>query len=88
MIHLETPELDQGYNRDNSLRIESAQEAKRIDRRIEQAWRDHPHRLVVASEHDFVEKALRALALIRAELPSCCHGHALITDRQVGDARG
>lgn len=78
VIHLESPGLAQGYNHANLLRVESADEAVAIDARIADAWRAHPHRFVVPSTSSFVEKAAKALELIRAELPPCCQTHRLV----------
>ncbi len=77
VIHLQTPAADQGYNQEYALRVESASEARAIDRRILEAWEGHPNRLVVASDEDFLRKAARALELVRDQLSPCCHGHAL-----------
>jgi hypothetical protein len=77
VIHMETPTADEGYNRDNPLRVESASDAAEIDRRIKAAWADHPRRLVVESAPDFIDKTALALRLIRAELPECCHVHRI-----------
>jgi predicted ATPase len=74
VIHLRTPTADQGYNQTNNiLRVESAAEAQELDRRIMAAWEGHPNRFIVSSEDEFVHKAARALDLVRAELPACCH---------------
>jgi hypothetical protein len=75
VIHLETPTLQGGYNHGNALRVESADEARAIDVRIAHAWHAHPRRFVVPSEASFLEKAARALELVRAELPPCCLAH-------------
>ena len=72
VIHLRTPSADNGYDHSNPLRIESAAEAARIDERIAIAWAAHPRRFIVESTADFLTKAHRALAIIRAELPECC----------------
>jgi hypothetical protein len=72
VIHLRTPDAHNGYNRDNPLRIESAIEASYIDARIELAWEQHPRRFVVDASSDFLVKAARVIALLRAELPECC----------------
>ena len=77
VIHLETPGLAHGYNHSNRLRVESAEEAIAIDRRIADAWKLHPKRFVVASAAEFVEKAARAVDFVRAELPTCCQRHSL-----------
>jgi predicted ATPase len=75
VIHLRTPTSPQAYNRDNPLRLESIEEAAAIDRLIAEEWSGHPHRLVVEPTEDFLHKAARALALLRAEVPECCRHH-------------
>jgi len=77
VIHLRTPALADGYNHQNPLRIESAATAADIDARIALAWAGHPRRFMVASSPDFLDKASRALALLRNELPDCCQQHAV-----------
>ncbi len=72
VIHLQTPGTDQGYNHDNPLRIESAESALAIDARIQEAWAGHPNRVVIPSTDDFLEKASRAIVLLRNQLPTCC----------------
>jgi predicted ATPase len=72
VIHLETPSAANGYNHQNALRIESAEEAAAIDRRLAAAWEGHPRRFVVGSTADFLEKLGRTMALLRGELPACC----------------
>lgn len=71
VIHLQTPSLGQGYVT-SQYRIESAEEAAALDRRIAAAWSGHPRRVFIPSDHDFVGKLSRALELIRAEVPACC----------------
>lgn len=70
VIHLRTPPDDQYVIR--GVRVESAAEARAIDERIAHAWRDHPRRFVVNSADSFLDKVVRAIALIREELPACC----------------
>ena len=77
VIHLRTPAADQGYNHANALRIESAERAAALDLEIAAAWAGHPNRLLISSSDDFLVKAARALEVIRAQLPTCCHGHRL-----------
>lgn len=72
VIHLRTPPIEHGYNRDNPLRIEDAREAAAIDERIARAWAGHPGRKVVASDHDFLVKVTTAIALVREHVPACC----------------
>ena len=76
VLHLRTPAIDQGYNHNNSLRTESADEASERDLRILEAWESHPNRLVVESKDDFVDKVTEALAFIRDQLAPCCRGRA------------
>lgn len=75
VIHLRTPSAELGYNHSNKLRVEPAVEAARIDRRIEDAWRDHPRRFFVESHPDFLAKAAEALRRLRDELSACCRSH-------------
>jgi hypothetical protein len=77
VIHLQTPSQANGYNHANPLRVESAEEAARIDARIAEAWAGHPRRVVVPSTGDFMEKVARALEHLRRELPPCCVEQAL-----------
>jgi predicted ATPase len=75
VVHLRTPSPGQGYNQTNPLRTESAALAAEIDERIATVWERHPHRYVVESTGDFLEKATTALGILRAELPECCSRH-------------
>jgi predicted ATPase len=79
VIHLRTPTAEAGYNQQNPLRIESAQQAAAIDARIADVWAEHPRRFVVESTPDFLAKARNALAILRAELPPCCRAHVIPT---------
>jgi hypothetical protein len=72
VIHLRPPVADGGFDHSNPLRVESAEQAGEIDRRIATAWQDHPRRTIIDSATDFATKASRALAAIAAELPDCC----------------
>ena len=77
VIHLRTPPGRHGYNQQNPLRTESATEAADIDARIAQVWERHPRRFVVEASSDFLDKAARALAILRGEMPECCKGHVV-----------
>lgn len=68
VIHLRTPASSQGYNGQNPLRTETAQQARAIDERIHELWSGHPHVTVINSADDFLVKANRALAAIQKEL--------------------
>ncbi len=68
VIHLRTPTEEIGYNHANPLRIESPAEAAAIDKKIFHCWRGHPNRFIVDGALNFLDKAHRALELIRAEI--------------------
>jgi predicted ATPase len=72
VIHLRVPSAENGYNLSNPMRIESAEQAALIDKRIEHAWRGHPRRFFVESHGQFLEKVTKAIEHIRGELPECC----------------
>jgi hypothetical protein len=76
VIHMETPLANGGYNTQNPLRTESASEARAINDRILDAWKDHPRRTIIPSTTDFLDKAVAALKCIASELPTCCHGRS------------
>ena len=77
VIHLRTPTMESGYNKDNPLRIESAVDAAAIDDRIVRLWEQHPRRFVVDASRDFLDKAKRVLELLRDEMPECCRHHVV-----------
>jgi predicted ATPase len=72
VVHLRVPADAHDYGHQNPLRIESIIEARAIDDRILAAWEGHPRRIVIQPASDFLEKARRAIAVIRRELPACC----------------
>ena len=71
ILHLRTPAIEIGYNHSNPLRIESAAEAAAIDEKIINAWKGHPNYKVVNGTLDFLEKAEKALSILRAEIGEC-----------------
>ena len=77
VIHLRTPALDQGYNYQNPVRIESAQMAAEIDNRIVEVWKEHPRRFIIESKDDFLHKAAETIKYIKDELPECCKEHTI-----------
>lgn len=83
VIHLRTPSTRNGYNHQNPLRIESVEDAAAIDLRIERAWHGHPRRFIVEPSEDFLDKAARAMEILRREMPECCRKHVvpLLTGR-------
>lgn len=70
VVHLRVPNGGNGYQND-ALRLESEAEALAIDKRLVEVWARHPNRVFVETDVDFMRKAKRALAIIRAEL-TCC----------------
>jgi predicted ATPase len=76
VLHLRTPELENGYHQLNPLRIESAPQAQAIDERIVHAWAGHPRRTIIPATRDFMTKAASAVAAIQAEVPPCCSRRA------------
>jgi predicted ATPase len=77
IIHLRTPALDFGYNRQNPLRTESAAQAAAIDARIAHVWEGHPRRFVIEPSAAFLDKAARAVDALRSEMPECCKRHVV-----------
>ncbi len=73
VIHLRTPAKRNGYNHQNPLRIESANQAAAIDQRIAEIWSKHPRRLVIEAQDEFIQKVKRAIELIRELAPNCVH---------------
>jgi hypothetical protein len=57
VIHLRTPSELQGYNHQNPLRTETAMNAKVIDDRIAEIWKNHPSYICIDSHEDFLIKA-------------------------------
>lgn len=89
VIHLRTPAAADGYNHQNPLRIESATEALRIDAQVARAWERHPRRFFVEASSDFLDKAARALEILRSELPECCRHHIVpVVDERKPSGRG
>jgi hypothetical protein len=88
VIHLRTPAPEQGYNHQNPLRTESAAAAADIDARIVQAWERHPRRFIIESSAEFLDKASKALDVLRGELPDCCQRHVVpsVRDRRMKQA--
>lgn len=72
VIHVRTPPEEHGYNNQNPVRTETAEEAAMIDKRILAAWDGHPNRVVVESSSNFLEKMAKATDHIRAQIPECC----------------
>ncbi len=76
VIHLRVPR--EGFYERGGVRTETAEEARRIDARIEAAWAEHPRRHVIEPERDFVTKALHVLDVVRSVVPPCCLGERVL----------
>jgi predicted ATPase len=72
VIHLRTPSAENGYNYQNELRLETPEQAKKIDDHIAEIWSSHPRYVQIPSTPNFLVKAQQALAALENELPSCC----------------
>lgn len=72
VIHLRSPGLQNGYNYQNPLRIETPDEAAEIDRRIYEIWKGHPNYFSIDSSDSFQEKVDEALQVLNGLLPACC----------------
>jgi len=77
VIHLKSPSEDEGYTVDtNYLRIETSDQAKHIDEKIQKAWEGHPRRFFIDSHPNFLEKMAQAFQLIKGFLPKDCQDSA------------
>lgn len=74
VIHLRPPPDGDGYET-SAIRVESAEEASRLDLALERAWSGHPRRVYVEHTHDFFAKVRQVVALLEGEL-SCRHARA------------
>jgi len=68
VIHLKTPSREMGYNHENPMRTESAEEAAALDGKIEKAWEGHPNRIIVPATESFREKLDQVTDLIHSAL--------------------
>lgn len=80
VIHLRVPSADGGYDRSNPLRVENANEARRIDRHIASLWAGHPNYFAIEAEPTFIEKAARVLEVLKLQVPECCRHHVVPLD--------
>jgi len=72
VIHLRTPNLENGYNHKNPMRTETVNEAREMDEKLEKAWEGHPNRLFIDSTESFMEKAEKTFQILRKHIPTCC----------------
>jgi hypothetical protein len=72
VLHLRTPSAHRGYDRSNPVRIETAEEAARVDERIAEARAGDPRQHFVESTDLFLERVRSSLAILEALVPACC----------------
>lgn len=72
VIHLRSPSLENGYNHQNPVRIESADLAADIDKRIHEVWKQHHNYIVIDSSANFLDKVTEAVHRLKSFLPLCC----------------
>ncbi len=77
VIHLRTPSAELGFNHQNPVRVESAEQAARIDEIIGKIWQQHPQYHQITSEKEFMQKVRHAVDAIRTYVPKCCQVHEL-----------
>ena len=75
VIQLHSPSIAVGYNHQNPIRTESAEQAAAIDQRIHEVWKNHPHYHLVDSTYNFSEKVNRTTHLIQQYISDCCKNH-------------
>jgi predicted ATPase len=84
VIHLQTPTTGHGYDHSNPVRTESVAQAVALDARVLAAWRDHPRRIIIPREKEFLRKLARAVDAIREQVPECCRSHPVA---ELGEGR-
>ena len=77
VIHLRVPSADGGYNQTNPLRLENAEQAAEIDKRIASLWAKHSHYVSIEPRESFIEKAARVLDALTQQVPECCRHHVI-----------
>ncbi len=75
VIHLRSPSAESGYNHQNPQRIETAEEAEAIDRKIAEIWKMHPKYQAITRAQEFMQKAMNAVNAIKHYVPKCCQAH-------------
>lgn len=67
VMHLDTAP-ESYYDLSNPLRVESYEEASRLNEKIKSAWDQHPQRFVIANEGHFLNKLHRSLFVVESIL--------------------
>lgn len=76
VILLRTPSAPGVYDQRNPLRVETQDEARRIDEQIAATWAGHPRVYEIPATQDFLSKAAHALRHLGELMPECCR-HSL-----------
>lgn len=66
VIHLRSPQINEGYDLSNPARTEDFMTAHRIDEAIFEVWKGHPRRYVIEANGDFQAKTDQALAILKS----------------------
>jgi hypothetical protein len=72
VIHLRCPSDSMGYNHQNPLRTETAQEAQLIDNRIFEIWSKHPNYKPIPAYQNFTQKFDATFEIVKDLIPDCC----------------
>ena len=77
VIHVRVPPANGGYDQSNPLRVENAEEAAAIDRRIASLWSRHSSYFSIEPQATFIEKAAKVLEVLEKQIPECCRNHII-----------
>lgn len=83
VLHLDTAP-ESYYDLTNPLRIESYDEAWRLNEKIKNAWNSHPQRFVIANEGHFLDKLHRSLFVVECILEGDSYPVILEKLKQLG----
>jgi predicted ATPase len=70
VIHLDTPDDPDHYDRANHIRTESFEQARALNQKIKRVWENHPNRVILPPQNQFLEKMTIAELIIRDFLKS------------------
>ncbi len=65
VIHLDTAPMGD-YDETNPIRTESFSEAVTLNQRVKEAWRNHPRRIIIPGQTDFLTKMTLATSVVDA----------------------
>ncbi len=76
VIHLDTAPLE-FFDTSNPIRTESHQEALELNQKIKRAWREHPRRIIISHEVEFLLKIGKAKNVIEKIVQGHSHSDIL-----------